>query len=180
MPAVPSIVLFFQVLNSHSDIYGFISTQRHNQTPQATPARGWIMSLPMPYFQIPAEYFDTKMIQWLKLRFYESWTCKRERLLLVFIYTLISLFTLSSLEPFMDFQGPILFPVFLLLPTQHHLIWWQKYHFSGHCFSPATSLFRSLAGDCKGWKLTWYCREKKGMLTMQEMPLERLDEERSD
>lgn len=71
--------------------------------------------------------------------------------------------------------------MYLLLPTQHHLIWWQQgYHFSGQWFSPATSLFRSLAGNCKGWKLSWHFRGKKEELTMQEVPLERLDEERSD
>lgn len=73
------------------------------------PGAESIMSLPVPYFQIPVEYFNTKMIQWLKHRFYESWTCKRHRLMLIFIYTLIPPFTLYSLEPFMDFQRYISF-----------------------------------------------------------------------
>lgn len=61
----------------------------HNQTPQAAPAWGWI-TYSSTCFQIPAENIDTKMMQWLKPRCYESWSHRSGRLMLVSIHTLFS------------------------------------------------------------------------------------------
>lgn len=83
------MLLFSQVPKAHLDIHNFICTWKHNQMPQAAPAQGWI-TYSSTCFQIPAENIDTKMMQWLKPRCYESWSNRSGRFMLVSIHTLFS------------------------------------------------------------------------------------------